>query len=86
MTNRFIEKLLSFGPLQNAEIDALTAATSQARRVAGHVDLIREGDRPGPVFVILEGWACRYKILPSGTRQVLASAVTNNRATHSTTF
>ena len=35
-------------------------------------DLIREGDRPGPVFVMLEGWAYRYKILPNGTRQVLA--------------
>jgi CRP-like cAMP-binding protein len=40
--------------------------------VAGKRDLIREGDRPGPVFVMLDGWACRYKILPSGTRQVLA--------------
>lgn len=34
--------------------------------------MIREGDRPGPVFVILRGWACRYKILPSGTRQIMA--------------
>jgi len=24
------------------------------------------------VFVILEGWSCRYKILSNGTRQVLA--------------
>lgn len=24
------------------------------------------------MFVIPEGWACRYKILPNGTRQVLA--------------
>ena len=35
-------------------------------------DLIREGDQPGSVFVILEGWAFRYKVLPSGTRQVMA--------------
>ncbi|UUL83265.1 Crp/Fnr family transcriptional regulator [Sphingomonas qomolangmaensis] len=34
--------------------------------------MIREGDEPGPVFVILEGWACRYKILPSGARQIMA--------------
>lgn len=34
--------------------------------------MIREGDRPGPVFVVLEGWACRYKILPNGSRQILA--------------
>lgn len=24
------------------------------------------------MFVMLEGWACRYKILPSGTRQIMA--------------
>ena len=30
------------------------------------------GGPPGPVFVILKGWACRYKILPSGTRQIMA--------------
>ena len=35
-------------------------------------DLIREGDQPGSVFVILEGWAFRYKVLPSGRRQVMA--------------
>jgi len=47
----------------------LVSSTSQTRQFAAR-DLIREGDRPGPVFVVLSGWACRYKILPSGTRQI----------------
>lgn len=72
MPNRFIEKLGNFEDLGSEEIAALVAATSQAREVEARRDLIREGDRPGPVFVILEGWACRYKILPNGSRQVLA--------------
>ncbi len=72
MTNRFIDKLRGFGSLGQEEVDALTAATSKPRKFPARKDLIREGDRPGPVFVVLEGWACRYKILPSGTRQVLA--------------
>ncbi len=72
MENRFIDKLRRFGHLNEKEVDALAVATSRPRKVAARRDLIREGDRPGPVFVILEGWACRYKILPSGTRQVLA--------------
>ena len=72
MGNRFVEKLSGFGKLSVKDIAALTDATSRARKVKAKHDLIREGDRPGPVFVILEGWACRYKILPSGTRQVLA--------------
>lgn len=72
MGNRFIDKLSGFGRLSNADVEVLAAATSKPRKVAARRDLIREGDRPGPVFVMLEGWACRYKILPSGTRQVLA--------------
>jgi CRP-like cAMP-binding protein len=72
MTNRFIDKLRGYGELSEAAVGALTAATAVSRKVAARKDLIREGDRPGPVFVVLDGWACRYKILPSGTRQVLA--------------
>jgi CRP-like cAMP-binding protein len=72
VTNRYIEKLSCFAELDEADIAELTRATAKVRRVGPRQDLIREGDRPGPVFVILEGWAFRYKILPSGTRQVLA--------------
>lgn len=72
VANRFIEKLSLFAPLDARDVAALTQATGNARWVAARRDLIREGDRPGSVFVVLEGWACRYKILPSGTRQVLA--------------
>lgn len=72
MANRFINKLRGYAELSGAEIAVLEAATANARNLPAKQDLIREGDRPGPVFVMLEGWACRYKILPSGTRQVLA--------------
>ena len=72
MKNRFIEKLCNFGILSDAEQASLAAATARPRKVAARRDLIREGDRPGPVFVVLEGWVCRYKVLPGGTRQVLA--------------
>jgi CRP-like cAMP-binding protein len=42
------------------------------RDVGARRDLIREGDRPKSVFLILEGWACRYKQLPDGRRQIVA--------------
>jgi CRP-like cAMP-binding protein len=71
MQNRFVDKLCGFGKLSARDIAALTRATSKERKVAAKHDLIREGDRPGPVFVMLDGWACRYKILPSGLRQIL---------------
>lgn len=72
MPNRFIEKLTHLSELSADDVSILAVATARPKKVAARRDLIREGDRPGPVFVILEGWACRYKILPNGTRQVLA--------------
>jgi CRP-like cAMP-binding protein len=72
MENRFIAKLRSMAELNEAELRALAKATAKPRKVPAKRDLIREGDRPGPVFVMLEGWACKYKVMPSGTRQILA--------------
>lgn len=72
MPNLFIQKLMNFGELDPASCKALAEATDSPEKVPAKTDLIREGDKPGPVFVILDGWACRYKILPNGTRQILA--------------
>jgi CRP-like cAMP-binding protein len=70
MTNAFVRKLAALVDLTDDDVSTLIARTSQARHYDARRDLIREGDQPGPVFVVLGGWACRYKILPSGTRQI----------------
>lgn len=72
MANRFVHKLSGLAELTAHDAAALEKATSGPRKYVARQDLIREGDEPGPVFVVLEGWACRYKILPSGTRQIMA--------------
>ncbi len=72
VTNQFIEKLLKLAPLSDGAAAALAAATDDPQNVDARRDLIREGDKPGPFLVVLDGWACRYKILPNGARQNLA--------------
>lgn len=72
MANHFIQKLNNLANLNSADTAALASLTSNPRGYMSKQDMIREGDQPGPVFVILEGWAGRYKILPSGTRQIMA--------------
>ncbi|WP_033921543.1 Crp/Fnr family transcriptional regulator [Sphingomonas sp. 37zxx] len=72
MINRFVNKLSELSDLSPRDVAVLEAATARTRKYAQRQDLIREGDEPGPVFVVLEGWVCRYKILPSGTRQIMA--------------
>jgi len=70
--NAFVAKLLSRAGLAPDEIEILGDAGATARQYPAKCDLIREGDEPGPVFVFLEGWGCRYKIMPEGGRQILA--------------
>lgn len=68
----FVNKLNGLVDLTAADIAALEKATSKPRTYQPRQDLIREGDQPGPMFIVLEGWVCRYKILPNGTRQIMA--------------
>ena len=72
MDNRLIQKLNGMALLGATEKAALEEVTANPTRFAARQDLIREGDPPGPVLVMLEGWACRYKVMPSGTRQIVA--------------
>ncbi len=72
MANRFVQKLSGLADFTTRDIAVLEAVTAQPRRYAARQDLIREGDETGPMFVALEGWLCRYKILPSGSRQIMA--------------
>jgi CRP-like cAMP-binding protein len=45
---------------------------SRYRPVKARQDLIREGEAPDVVHLILDGFACRYKVLPDGTRSIMA--------------
>jgi CRP-like cAMP-binding protein len=75
MTNRLTRKLEAFGPLPEADKRLLDEISRDARSVGPKTDLIREGDTPSDVNLILEGFACRYKVLPDGTRQIMAYLV-----------
>lgn len=72
MLNPFVVKLNGFARLATEDVAALERLTLAPRPYVRRQDIIREGDPPGPVFVVLDGWACRYKILPNGGRQILA--------------
>ncbi len=72
MANPFVQKLSGLADLDARDVAVLETTTAHPRRYAARQDLIREGDETGPMFVVLEGWICRYKILPSGSRQIMA--------------
>lgn len=72
MDNAFVRKLSSIAALDSAEKTMLSRVCDATRLFPARHDLIREGDKPGPVYIILDGWACRYKLLPEGGRQIMA--------------
>jgi CRP-like cAMP-binding protein len=50
-----------------ADLTQRNIRTGQPRR-----DIVREGEQPSGIKVILDGWAIRHKMLPDGRRQIIA--------------
>lgn len=68
-----VRKLEQFVRLSQPDHAILNrAAAERVRRFASRVDIVREGDKPKDVHLILSGWACRYKQLEDGRRQVVS--------------
>ena len=58
--------------LSDEERKALEAAILPARSIRTGVDLAREGERTDNLFIVIEGWACRYTTTSDGGRQLPA--------------
>jgi CRP-like cAMP-binding protein len=67
-----IRKLSNYTKLLKAHQQALERLAQKPKLVAAHTDLVREGDSTNGVYLILTGWACRYKVLPDGERQIMS--------------
>jgi len=65
-------KLEAFTRLSADDRAALAEVTRNFRYVDARRDVIGEGDKPRYVHLVLDGWACRYKQLPDGKRQIVA--------------
>lgn len=70
--NPLVAKLQSVTSLAEEDVAALTAICRDARELGPRRNIIREGDRPDHVHLILDGWAARYKLLADGGRQITA--------------
>ena len=67
-----IRKLESIFTLTDEERDALVSLPMQIADLKADQDVVREGDRPSRSFVLLEGFACTYKVTGEGKRQIMA--------------
>jgi CRP-like cAMP-binding protein len=67
---RKLEHFVRLSPADHAVLNR--AASERVRRFGPRVEISREGDKPKDVHLMLSGWACRYKQLEDGRRQVLS--------------
>ena len=72
MPTPFVLKLEYGAELSDRDRQVLEQAVRDVRQFKARHDLILEDDSPENVHVILEGFACRYKRLPDGGRQIMA--------------
>lgn len=69
-------KLRQFTRLSSEDERVLAGmACERVRRVAARMDIARELEKPSGVKLIRQGWACRYKALEDGRRQIVAFLV-----------
>lgn len=67
----FARKLSAFVRLSDAELSVMSDLYRRRRRFAVGVDMIHQGQTDQCAYVLASGWACSYKILPSGARQIV---------------
>ena len=67
-----IRKLSTAETLTYHDHGVLAELCSHPKSIGAGRDIIRAGDPPSDVHLVLDGFAYRYKILPEGNRQILA--------------
>ncbi|CAA2099330.1 Nitrogen fixation regulation protein FixK [Methylobacterium bullatum] len=75
MQHTLSQKLEGYEALTDQDRRALDKLVPRVRQVGPRVDLITEGEAPENVHLILDGFACRYKVLPDGQRQIMADLI-----------
>jgi CRP-like cAMP-binding protein len=68
----FLAKLEGYGRLPAEDREALLQLPHSQRTLSRSGHILREGESATTCCVILDGYACRHKILPNGSRQILS--------------
>jgi CRP-like cAMP-binding protein len=70
--HRLLRKLESIASLTEEEKQALLSLPMTVKELPADRDIVSLGERPNACCLILDGWACRYKMLPEGGRQIMS--------------
>jgi CRP-like cAMP-binding protein len=78
MLSPLIRKFEQLDSLSMTEKQALRHVPVRHRQVRAHEDIVSEGERLSESSFILEGLACRYKLLPEGRRQIISFQISGD--------
>lgn len=71
-TAMLIRKLENISTLSDEQRQAIESLPVRTHTLAARQDIVRDGDKPSHCCLILDGWACRYKLPGDGRRQILS--------------
>jgi CRP-like cAMP-binding protein len=66
-----IRKLASFGALSSTDMTVLSDLHQRRRRYASGREMVRQGHRNRTAYILADGWAVSYILLPDGSRQIV---------------
>lgn len=67
----FARKLGAYVALSDTEFAVLAALHKRRRKFLPGQDMIYQGQSERSAYILASGWACSYKLLPGGTRQIV---------------
>jgi CRP-like cAMP-binding protein len=73
---RLIRRLEEYISLTDADRQELADLSSQpTHTIPPRYDLIRDGDAPRSIYLVISGWGCHYRTLEDGRRQIVDFAI-----------
>jgi len=66
-----VRKLGAFVALSSAELAVLEALSKRRRTFVAGRDLVHQGQSDQAAYILMSGWACSYKLLEDGQRQIV---------------
>ena len=70
-TRPLVRKLSSFVALSEAELGVLESLHKRRRTFVAGRDLVHQGQTDQVAYILISGWACSYKLLADGQRQIV---------------
>lgn len=71
LNSALARKLSAYVALSDEDLETLSAFHRRRRRFSPGHEMLHQGQSDKAAFILAEGWACSYVLLPDGNRQIV---------------